>query len=105
MPDEQPPLYFAVFHQPGPNWAEGVPFGDQDGVEVHVTYMKEQLQEGNLVLGGPFLDNSGGMMVLRAASLEAARTIAARDPAVVRRLIQVTVKPWLLVMDAFSPGA
>ncbi|MBI5949055.1 MAG: hypothetical protein HY875_13025 [Chloroflexi bacterium] len=67
--------------------------------------MKEQLEKGNLVLGGPFLDNSGGMMVLRAASLEAARTIASGDPAVRRRLLQVTVKPWLLVMDALSPEA
>ncbi len=52
-----------------------------------------------IVIGGPFLDDSGGMMVSRAASLEAAQKLANDDPAVVGALLNVNVKPWMVPMS------
>lgn len=47
-------------------------------------------RRGRLALGGPFLDDSGGMMV--------AVPVAAEDPAVKSGLLRYTVRPWLVAM-------
>ncbi len=95
---EGPPVYFVLFHSPGSSWQEGTSFREQPGVREHVAYMAGFEQEGVLVMGGPFLDDSGGMMVMQAESLEVAQTLAEADPAVQSNLLNVEVKPWMVVM-------
>lgn len=97
-----PPVFFVLFHSPGPRWAEGSGFREQPGVGEHVNYMAGQLEAGRLVFGGPFLDDSGGMMILRAATREEAVTIAEADPTVVDGLLRVAVKPWMMAMNSLS---
>lgn len=97
-----PPVFFALFHTPGARWEDGVGFREQPGVGAHVGYMAEQLAAGRLVFGGPFLDDSGGMMVLRADSLDDARAIAEADPTVLDGLLRVTVKPWMMAMNSLD---
>ena len=96
-----PPVYYAFFHTPGPRWAEGAGFREQPGVGAHVQYMAQQLEAGRLVFGGPFLDDSGGMMVLRADSQAEAVAIAEADPTVLDGLLRVAVKPWMMAMNSF----
>ncbi|MEO8540643.1 MAG: YciI family protein [bacterium] len=98
-----PTIFYALFHSPGPRWNSGTDFRQQDGVGAHIQYMSEQLEAGNLVFGGPFLDDTGGMMILRAEDLESAQTIAAADPTVADGLLLVQVKPWLMAMESFDP--
>jgi uncharacterized protein YciI len=95
MADDSPPTYFVLFHHPGPKWDPGKGFQDQPGVIHHVHYMAGFFGRGELVMGGPFLDNSGGMMVFNVADIEAARAIAQADPEVKSGLLSVTVKPWM----------
>ena len=97
-----PQVYYAFFHTPGPGWAEGVGFREQRGVGEHVGYMAQQLEAGRLVFGGPFLDDSGGMMVLRAESEAEAVAIAEADPTVLNGLLLVSVKPWMMAMNSLS---
>ncbi len=99
----QPAIFYSLFHTPGPRWVEGVGFREQPGVAEHVKYMAQQLQAGRLLLGGPFLDDSGGMMVLRAETQEEAVAIAEEDPTVANGLLRVEVKPWMMAMNSFSP--
>lgn len=59
----------------------------------------EQLQAaGRLVLSGPFLDGGalGGLLVLRAGSLDAARTLLADDPAVKTERLVFDIDTWWL---------
>ena len=102
----QRPIFCVLFHSPGPNWKEGIPFQEQPGVMDHVMYMKKQLDDGVLLMGGPLLDNSGGMMVCRSADPEAARKMAEADPAVVAGLLKVEVKQWMIPMTSvdFAPA-
>jgi uncharacterized protein YciI len=99
---QPPPVYYALFHSPGPRWDTATGFRQQPGVERHVAYMAQQLEAGKLVLGGPFLDDSGGMMVLRADSQDEARAIAEADPTVIDGLLLVHVKPWMLAMSSLA---
>ncbi|HVJ52377.1 MAG TPA: YciI family protein [Aliidongia sp.] len=93
------PDHFVLIHAPGPAWKPGVPFREQHEVMEHVRYMRQFLDSGALVMGGPFLDDSGGMMIMRGPSLDAATALAEADPTVGSGLLTVTVRPWLPVMQ------
>jgi len=90
-----PPTYFVLIHSPGPLWDHAKGFRDQPGVAQHVGYMSAFADKGRLVMGGPFLDNSGGMMIFDVPTLQDAQAIAAADPTVKSGLLTVAVKPWL----------
>lgn len=96
---EGAPIYYVLMHSPGPAWQKGVQGTRQPGIEVHIEYMSGLLEKEQLLLGGPFLDDSGGIMILTVNSLEAAEAIAREDPAVQRGLLNVVVKPWLAALS------
>jgi uncharacterized protein YciI len=58
--------------------------------------------KGRLLIGGPFLDDSGGMMVLKVGSMDEAEAIAGADPAVKAGLLQVKVRPWLAALGGVA---
>lgn len=93
-----PQVFHVMFHSPGPQWKEGVLFHLQTGVDKHIQYMAGLLQQDLVVMGGPFTDNSGGMMVSRISSLEEAQRVASEDPAVKSGLLAVKVRPWMIAM-------
>jgi uncharacterized protein YciI len=102
MADTTPNIYYVLFHSPGEKWVDSLSFQEQPGVEEHVGYMASFLESGRLAIGGPFLDNSGGMMVFRAENQEEAETTANADPAVKKGLLKVTVKPWFAAMTTLE---
>ena len=101
---DAPPTYFVLFHKPGPKWIAGTGFQDQPGVMDHVHYMAGFFARNELVMGGPFLDNSGGMMIFDTGTIEKAQAIAEADPAVKAGLLGVTVKPWMAVFQRDGSG-
>ncbi len=95
-PAGPPPLYYALIHSPGPNWKEGVKPFEQHGIKEHVAHFEAQAEAGKLVIGGPFMDGGGGMMILNVESSEAAAEIANADPAVKAEVLRVQLRPWLV---------
>ncbi|MBI4568377.1 MAG: hypothetical protein HY719_08255 [Planctomycetes bacterium] len=49
-------------------------------IRAHVAHLKELDKRGQYVLGGPFQDYKGGMLILKAASREEAKRTAEADP-------------------------
>ena len=101
------PTYYVVTQTPGPAWKADVDFRNQPLAD-HFQYWSH-LQSGPLVIGGPLLDGSGGMIILDVPSADAARAIAAADPAVRTGLLIATVRPWQVVLRGargkVSPGS
>ena len=68
----------------------------------HLAYQAEQEQQGNLVLAGPLSDDSGdhmqgtGMIIYRAASLQAATELANQDPMHSSGPRSFTIRRWLV---------
>ncbi len=60
----------------------------------HLAYLQQLDAAGSLVLSGPFMDRSGGMVLVRAASLEDARAIAEADPLVRRGVDTYDLREW-----------
>ena len=91
-----------VFHRAGPKWRKGAPPFGQDGVGEHIGHYRSMLEAGKLFLGGPFLDDEGGGMMIAAKGVDRAEleAFAARDPAVQSGLLTVEIRPWLIGMAA-----
>ena len=98
MEKQAPEMYFVFMHTPGENWVDSLPFREQPNVMEHVGYMSTFLESNKLVMGGPFLDNSGGMMVYKCDTFEEAEQIANNDPTVKSGLLKVEVKQWYVPM-------
>jgi uncharacterized protein YciI len=99
--DEGPPqVVYAVRHLPGPKWLAGKRPQEQPGIGEHIAHMQGWDEKKILVCGGPFLDGTGGLAVLRAASLEEAESLAKADPSVAAGLLVPEVHPWLLAADS-----
>jgi uncharacterized protein YciI len=90
-----------VFHRPGPNWKPGVDFREQEGVGEHVQHYLKLHMQGKLELGGPFLlQDAGGMMVAtKDVSREELEAFAAEDPAVKAGLLVFEIRTWLTAME------
>ncbi|MDX2111256.1 MAG: hypothetical protein SFY80_13560 [Verrucomicrobiota bacterium] len=87
---------FVIFHSPGPQWVAGVSANKQVGIDAHVNHFAQYASAGKIAMGGPFLDNSGGMMVgATGVRLEEIQAIADKDPAVISGLLTFTIRPWL----------
>lgn len=69
---------------------------DEAAVRAHVAHMRELDALGHLELAGPFADRRGGMLILRAASLEQAQELASRDPFVTGGYTDLEVRAWWL---------
>ena len=95
------PVRYVVFHRPGPKWQYGVDFREQEGVGEHVQHYLKLHKQGKLELGGPFLlQDAGGMMVAtKEVSHEELEAFAASDPAIKAGVLVYEVRPWSTVME------
>jgi uncharacterized protein YciI len=99
----QPPAkQYVVLLKRGPKWVAGKPSGEQ-ALANHGRYLQEQMTKGALRLAGPFLDDSGGLVVYNARDEAEVRAIAQHDPGVVDGILAVElIRPFLLAFDAAS---
>jgi len=68
------PLRRAFFECPTPL--------EEQAMEAHFEYLKQATADGVLVLAGPCLDETIGVVVIRAENDEVARTFMLNDPSV-----------------------
>ncbi len=94
----QPEPLFIVHFARGPAWIEGKPFPEQAGAGEHSAHLKRLREAGKIVLGARYADQ--GMIVVRAASEEAARTEVAEDPMVAAGTFAMTIAAF----HPFYPG-
>lgn len=87
-----------VIHSPGPAWEPGLPLTQQLGVQEHQSHYAQLAAQGQLDMGGPFVDGAGGgMMVFKPGMDEdTLRSHALTDPAVESGLLQFEIRPWVV---------
>jgi len=74
----------------------------EDNLQDHLAYQLELERKGIMFAAGPFADDGEahwegeGMVIIRAADIEAARKIAAEDPMHKSGARKCRVRPWLL---------
>ncbi|MBL8129494.1 MAG: YciI family protein [Chloroflexia bacterium] len=79
-------------------------FADNEAVRLetrpkHREYLKGILEAGNIALSGPFVDDSGALIVIEADSLADAERIVANDPYRAAGVVDnALVREWNIVM-------
>lgn len=74
----------------------------------HLAYIKSLEASGQVALAGPLSDETGeemqamGMLILRAANFEEARTLAANDPMHKTGARTFTLRKWMVNEGSFS---
>ncbi|HEY9133831.1 MAG TPA: YciI family protein [Dyella sp.] len=70
------------------------PHFDPDAASAHQAFLQGLRNGGTLELSGPFTDKSGGAYIIRAESIDAARTIVQQDPVHTSGGWDVTLHEW-----------
>ena len=77
-----------------------MPVREQAYWDEHARFMDVLFEAGTVILGGPFADGSGSMVILAAESPESARAIFREDPwAREDVLVADEVKEWTIFLD------
>lgn len=91
----------AVFLQPGARWNPGVPVREQAYWPEHARFMDALFECGKVMLGGPFADGSGSMVILSVESVEAALAVFQEDPWTLEDvLVPADAKEWTIFLNA-----
>jgi uncharacterized protein YciI len=94
---------FVLVYRQGPAWKAGEPMRAQTAIGAHGAYMKRLFGEGRSFAAGPTTDAPGGVVILRASSLEEARALMAADPGVSSGMFMGEVHAWTPVFRSDQP--
>jgi uncharacterized protein YciI len=67
---------------------------EQPSFREHRRYMQQFFADKRVLMGGPFLDDQGGLGILDVTNEAQAWEILAQDPAVLAKVFQPHVHPW-----------
>ncbi|NNN07000.1 MAG: hypothetical protein HKL90_13975 [Elusimicrobia bacterium] len=67
---------------------------DGDMLAGHIRHLRELARKGQLVMGGPFQNGDGGMLIIKAPSHLEARRIAESDPFVSGGIENYELRTW-----------
>jgi uncharacterized protein YciI len=93
---------FVIIYTPGPAWLAGKSVSEQPFYREHVRYMQQLFADKRLLMGGPFQDKQGGLVILDVASVAQALEILAHDPAVLAQFLEAHVHPWHVVFNRYA---
>lgn len=102
--DDAAKSFFVLIYTQGPAWQAGVPMVKQK-FGNHLGYMKSLRDAHKLFVAGPLADANGGLIVLRARSLDEAKGIMAHDPAIQSGLFTGHAHTWQDAVDSGKTAA
>ena len=91
--------YYLVLLRRGPNWtAESTP-QLEELQKQHLAHINSMAESGDLILAGPFMEQSGdsalaGLFIFKVESFEDARLLTESDPAVKAGRLVYELYPW-----------
>lgn len=84
---------FVAYYEPGPKWLKGKPLKDQP-LKDHVDYLLALHDRGQMIMGGPWADGPGGLVVFAAENIGEVEEMLSSDPAIARGILIASVKEW-----------
>ena len=86
------PLRHEFFEQPTP--------AEEAAMAAHFEYLKQATQAGTVLLAGPCLDDTFGLVVLKAADETAAQAFMYNDPSVQANVMMAELHPFRISLRA-----
>ena len=92
--------YYLVMLRRGPNWTADKTPEIEKLQKQHLEHINQMAETGELVLAGPFIEQSGdkslaGLFIFKVESEQAARELTESDPAVKAGRLVYEIYPWL----------
>ena len=93
--------YYAAFLRPGSLWDPKKVVREQAFWDEHARHRDSLFDMGAVILGGPFADRTGSMVIVRAPNATQARELFRDDPWTVHDvLVPAEVKEWIIFLGA-----
>lgn len=103
--DKQPTTpvrQYIVLLKHGPKWIPNKGVSEQP-LLAHGHYLNDLMSRGVLQLAGPFLDDSGGLILLNARDENEVRAITEHDPGIATQILEVeSIRPFRIAFDAVT---
>ncbi|SMB84396.1 YciI family protein [Deinococcus hopiensis] len=90
--------HFVIHYVPGPAWLPNHPVFEQP-LQPHLAYITQLHHQGVVLAGGPYTDNSGGLVILQPTTREAAQMVILNDPAIIPGIMTASANPWYSVFN------
>ena len=92
---------FVILWAPGTAWAAGKTVREQAYWDEHAEFMDRLFEEGTVIMGGPFSDGTGSLVIVEAENIDEVATLFAKDPFVIHQIFELrSLKQWQLFLDA-----
>ena len=92
---------FVILWAPGPAWVLGKTVREKAYWTEHAAFMDRLFENGTVIMGGPFTDVTGSLVLVEAEEENEVRTLFADDPFVVHCIFAPSsLKQWQLFLDA-----
>jgi uncharacterized protein YciI len=99
------PVRVVVTFQAGPTWTSGG-VREQPDWDAHAEFVDALVANGTMVMGGPFADNSGSMIVLEGVDAAEGRRLIADDPFIENGVFVLgEVREWDVFVDELTTRA
>jgi uncharacterized protein YciI len=95
--------YFVVLRRLGPSWDPSQPLEAQADWPQHASFMDGLVEQGFVVLGGPFADEQRVVLVVEASSEAEVHAVLDRDPWSGSHLVVDSVDRWTIRLDSRKP--
>ena len=93
--------YFAAIRRPGALWNPDKTARDQPFWNEHAQFMDAMFGSGVVILGGPFKDGTGSLVIVTAHSAEQVHEMFRSDPWTEQDVLRIgDVKEWAIFLDA-----
>lgn len=67
---------------------------DKEILDVHIDFLNQNIEKGNIYAKGPFMDHTGGLVIYKMDSFDEAKALAESDPVIVEGTRKMTFKQW-----------
>jgi uncharacterized protein len=91
---------YAAFLRPGGRWNPHKSAREQPFWDEHAQFMDAIFETGVIILGGPFADGTGSLVIVAANNAEQVRQMYRNDPWTKQDVLVVhDVKEWTIFLD------
>jgi uncharacterized protein len=92
---------FVILWAPGAAWKAGKTVREQAYWDEHAEFMDRLFENGTVIMGGPFSDGTGSLVIVEAEEMNEVSSLFANDPFVVHQIFTLrSLKQWQLFLDA-----
>lgn len=96
-------MQYAIVYRPGAAWISGK-LPDQQALNAHIAFIQDLRFQRALIETGPFMSDSSEVTVIEVTNEAEARSILARDPAVISGVLRAELTPWNVVFGLDASG-